>query len=124
MTERREFVCIGCPIGCPLQLTHEGPNIVEVEGHECGRGAKYARQEFVDPRRSFSTTVPICGARWVRLPVKLSRPVPKEKILEVAKLIHALRVDAPVSVGQVLLRDVLGEPGIEVVSSRSMPRLD
>jgi CxxC motif-containing protein len=124
MTERREFVCIGCPIGCPLQLTHEGTTIVEVEGHECGRGAKYARQEFVDPRRALSTTVAIRGARWIRLPVKVSRPVPKEKVLEVARLIHQLRVEAPVSVGQVLLRDLLGEPGVEVVATRSMPRLD
>jgi CxxC motif-containing protein len=56
--------------------------------------------------------------------VKVSRPVPKEKVLEVARLIHQLRVEAPVSVGQVLLRDLLGEPGVEVVATRSMPRLD
>ena len=37
-------------------------------------GAKYARQEFTDPRRSLSTTVAIAGARWARLPVKTTRP--------------------------------------------------
>jgi CxxC motif-containing protein len=121
MSERKEFVCIGCPMGCPLQLTHEGRTIVTVEGNQCGRGSKYAKQEFTDPRRSLSTTVLVRGGLWARLPVKVSKPVPKERVREVAALIHGLRVEAPVSMGEVLLRNVLGEPGIDVVATRSMP---
>lgn len=123
MSEVEKFVCIGCPVGCPLQLTHEGREITEVEGNACNRGAKYARQEFIDPRRSMSTTVRIEGARWRRLPVKVSKPIPKERVIEAARLIHRLRVEAPVSSGQVLIVDFLGEPGVEVVACRTMVRL-
>jgi CxxC motif-containing protein len=120
-TER--YVCLGCPLGCPLELVHEGDQIVEVSGQRCTRGAKYARQEFTDPRRNLSTTVAIAGALWARLPVKVSQPLPKERVMEAARAIHALRVEAPVRMGQVLMQDVLGEPGAQVVATRSMERL-
>ncbi len=122
MTGVREFVCIGCPIGCPLVLTHEGREVLEVQGNACDRGAKYARQEFTDPRRALSTTVSIRGAACARLPVKVTKPIPKDRVRDAARLIHALRVDAPVERGRVLLRDLLGEPGTDVVACRAMAR--
>jgi CxxC motif-containing protein len=124
MSDTRGFVCVGCPIGCPLQLEHEGTTIIEISGNECKRGAKYARQEFTDPRRAVSTTVVIHGARWRRLPVRVTAPVPKERVMEAARAIHAVSVTAPVALGQVLLSGLLGEAGIDVVAARSMERFD
>jgi CxxC motif-containing protein len=123
MSDVSTFVCIGCPIGCPLQLTHEGTEILEIQGYDCDRGAKYAKQEFTDPRRALSTTAAIVGGRWPRLPVKVTRPIPKGRVLEAARLIHRLRVEAPVQRGAVLLQDLFGESGIAVVASRSMERV-
>jgi CxxC motif-containing protein len=123
VTETRAFVCIACPIGCPLVLTHEGREVIEIHGNECDRGAKYARQELVDPRRALSTTVAISGARWPRLPVKATRPVPKARVREAVGRLRALRVEAPVERGRVLLRDLLGEPGNDVVACRGMARV-
>jgi len=123
MTETRRLTCIGCPIGCPLRLEHDGAVIKEVSGNECDRGAKYARQEFTDPRRSLSTTVAISGARWPRLPVKVSGPVEKDKVLEAVRKIHALKLEAPIQKGQILIRDLMGEKDLHVVASRSMQRI-
>ncbi|HPV03407.1 MAG TPA: DUF1667 domain-containing protein [Myxococcota bacterium] len=123
MSDSKNFTCIGCPIGCPLQLTHEGRDILEIEGHQCNRGAKYAQQEFRDPRRFLSTTVAIEGARWKRLPVKVTAPVPKDRVVEAAVEIHRLSVSAPVALGQVLIRDLLGEKGVDVVATRTMQRV-
>jgi CxxC motif-containing protein len=122
MSDTKSFTCIGCPIGCPLQLTHEGREIVEIEGASCNRGAKYAQQEFTDPRRGMSTTIAIDGARYPRLPVRVTSPIPKDRVLEAARLIHRLRARAPVRRGDVLLDDLLGEPGVQVVATRSMGR--
>lgn len=124
LIEIKEYICIGCPVGCPLQLEHEENLIKEVSGYECNRGAKYARQEFTDPRRSISTTVSISGAIRPRLPVKVSGAVHKDRVLEAARKIHEIEVAAPVYMGQVLLKDLLGEKGIDVVASRSMKRVD
>jgi CxxC motif-containing protein len=125
MPERQvqKYVCINCPIGCPLRLVHEGDSIVEIEGQECNRGAKYAKQEFTDPRRTFATTVPIEGALYARLPVKLTAPLPKQHIMAAMGEIRKLSVKAPVQLGLVLLRDVVGVPGVDVVASRTLPRV-
>ncbi|MBW1881330.1 MAG: DUF1667 domain-containing protein [Deltaproteobacteria bacterium] len=123
MPETTTITCINCPVGCPLQLLHEGDELIEVEGFDCKRGKKYGRQEFVDPRRTFSTTIWIEGARWARVPVKLTAPVPKDRIMEAARAVHTLRVRAPVQMGDVLLRDLIGEEGVDVVITRSMDRL-
>jgi CxxC motif-containing protein len=120
-TER--YTCLGCPMGCPLELVHEGDTIVDVSGQRCTRGAKYARQEFIAPQRNLSTTVAIAGARYARLPVKVSQPLPKERVMEAARAIHSVRVQAPVRLGQVLLEDLLGLPGAAVVATRSMERV-
>ena len=123
MARAKEFTCIGCPIGCPLQLVHKGRIIAEISGYECDRGAKYAKQEFTDPRRELSTTVEIVGARWKRLPVKVTGPVEKGRILEAARKIHELQVKAPVKLGQMLIEDFLGQKGIDVVACRSMEKM-
>ena len=120
MAKAKKYTCIGCPIGCPLQLVHRGDKITEISGYECDRGAKYAKQEFTDPRRELSTTVEIVGARWKRLPVKVTGPVEKGRILEAAREIHTLRVKAPVKLGQVLIEGFLGQKGIDVVACRTM----
>lgn len=120
MVKAKEYTCIGCPIGCPLQLVHKGGKITEISGNECDRGAKYAKQEFTDPRRELSTTIEVVGARWKRLPVKVTGPVEKGRILEAARKIHELKVKAPVKIGKVLLKDLLGEKGIDVVACRTM----
>ena len=120
MAKAKQFTCIGCPIGCPLQLVHEGSKITEISGNECDRGAKYAKQEFIDPRRELSTTMEITGARWRRIPVKVTGPVEKGRVLEAARRIHAVHATAPVKIGQVLIKDFLGEKGIDVVACRTM----
>jgi CxxC motif-containing protein len=124
MASAQQYTCIGCPIGCPLQLVHEGGEIMEISGYECNRGAKYAKQEFTDPRRELSTTVEIAGSRWKRLPVKVTGPVEKGRVIEAARKIHRLKVNAPVRLGQVLIKDFLGEKGIDVIACRSMENIN
>ena len=119
-----QFVCVGCPIGCPLQLEHRGDQILEVSGNECNRGAKYAQQEFTDPRRALSTTVAISDALWARLPVKTTGAVPKDRVMEAARLIHGIKATAPVAIGDILLEDLLGEADNHVIATRSMAFLD
>lgn len=122
MPEVERYTCLGCPIGCALELEHDGSEIVEVRGNRCERGTKYARQEFTDPRRAMSTTVAISGARWARLPVKVTRPIPKDRVREAAHLLHRMQIEAPVRLGDVLAENFLGEPGIAVVATRTMER--
>ena len=47
--ERKELICIGCPMGCPVTVEMNGENVVSVTGNTCPRGERYARKEVTDP---------------------------------------------------------------------------
>jgi CxxC motif-containing protein len=115
------YLCIGCPLGCRLEVDDdELHHIVEVRGYDCKRGNEYARQEHTDPRRMVTTSITIHDGLWARLPVKTTIAVPKQSVKAVNSVIQSLRVTAPIKLGEVLLRDVLGT-GADVVATRDMP---
>jgi len=115
-----DLTCICCPHGCPLKVVKEGDKVVSVSGNSCSRGAAFGEQEVIDPRRVFSTTVPIEGAICGKIPVKLTQQFPKTRLIEAAFEIQKLRLKAPVKVGQVLIKDLLGEKGCNVVACRTL----
>ena len=45
--EKRELVCIGCPLGCPLTVELDGDEVVSVSGNTCKRGDVYARKAIM-----------------------------------------------------------------------------
>jgi CxxC motif-containing protein len=118
--EVTHYLCTGCPLGCRLEVEHEGDEIVEIRGFSCKRGKTFAEQEFSDPRRSVSTTVRVEGGRWARLPVKTAAQIPKDRVEELCDTLHELTLEAPVRMGDVVLEDALGT-GVDVVASRDMP---
>ena len=122
MVEKKHLTCIGCPMGCPLELTIVDGEIREITGNDCKRGEDYARQEYTDPRRMVSTTMSCNSGLWPRLPVKTAAAVPKNKVMAVAQVLHTLEIEAPVQIGDVILDDV-AETGIAVIATRSLPRI-
>jgi CxxC motif-containing protein len=115
------YLCIGCPLGCRLEVAVDAENQpVEVRGFSCKRGKDYALQEHTGAQRIVTTTVALAGGSWPRLPVKTDRPVPKNMVVEISRALRRVRVRAPVSMGQVIVLDVLGA-GADVVATRAMP---
>ncbi len=114
------YLCIGCPLGCRLEVEQDDTDtIVEVRGWSCKKGDRYGRQEHVDPRRMVTTTVRIDGAALARLPVKTSGEVPKALVAEVCRQLRGVSVEAPVSIGDVIARDIAGT-GADIVATRDM----
>ena len=95
-------VCIICPKGCELEGETDGQEILSLEGASCPRG-----RELRDPRRTITSTVLVEGGESPLVSVRLSAPVPKNQIFAVMEAIRRLRVVAPVSLGEVLLPDLL-----------------
>jgi butyrate kinase len=52
-----------------------------VIGNSCERGFAYGLAEVNHPTRTLTTTVRIDGAMHCRLPVKTSKPIPKEEMM-------------------------------------------
>ena len=107
MTERM-MTCVACPLGCQLTVTLNDSEVVSVTGNTCKRGDAYARTEITCPTRSLTTTVRCEGGMHSVVPVKSSIPVPKDKLLECMQVINSVCVKAPVSIGQVIIQNILG----------------
>jgi CxxC motif-containing protein len=102
----RNLTCIVCPLGCSLKVELDGKNVVSVSGNTCKRGEVYAHNECTNPQRTVTTTVK-CSDGSV-IPVKTDTTIPKEKMEECVKIINTTVADLPISVGDVIIKDVFG----------------
>ncbi|RLF81320.1 molybdopterin oxidoreductase [Thermococci archaeon] len=121
MSEKVEILCIRCPKGCMLTVTVRGDEIL-VEGNDCPVGEKYGIEEIKNPKRIVTSTVRILNAKYPRLPVRTAEPVPQEKIKDVIDALKEVVVEAPVKMGQVILKNV-GNTGVDVIAERDMERV-
>jgi len=116
--ETREMICIVCPMGCEMEVTVDGKNVIQVANNQCPRGEKYAREETSDPRRILTTTVRVAQSKAHRLlPVRTKEAIPKHLLADAMSFLSRLEVDTPVSRGQAVVRNLLGT-GIDVIASR------
>ena len=114
------YLCIGCPLGCRLEVEeNDAHEIVEVRGHHCRKGDRFARQEHVDPRRMLTTTVAVRHGRFPRLPVRTTDTIPKDLVTPLCERLRTIEVTAPIAMGDVVLGDALGT-GVDVVASRDL----
>ena len=97
--EKRELICIGCPMGCPLTVTLDGGAVVTVQGNTCPRGDAYARREVTAPTRIVTTTVRVTGGALPAVSCKTRSDIPKEKIFDVVRALKSVVVPAPVHIG-------------------------
>jgi len=118
MTEK--IICITCPKGCTLDITREGQTVLKVDGSGCKRGQEYVRRELLDPRRMVATTMSVLGSTHPVLPVYTSGPFPKPRIRELLASLREVQLQAPIKMGDIVMKDALGE-GIDILASRDMP---
>jgi CxxC motif-containing protein len=111
------YTCIVCPNGCDIEAETNGTDIISLEGAQCEQGREYLIQELRDPQRNIASSVLVDGGELPLVSVRLSASIPKNRIFDVMETIRALRVSAPVRLGDVLLADVLGL-GCDVVATR------
>lgn len=114
-----ELTCIGCPLGCPLAVTMENNEVVEVKGNTCPKGAIYAKKEVTNPTRIVTSTVRVTGGSSPMVNVKTASDIPKGKIFECVEALKEIVLVAPVKIGDVVLDDVAGT-GVAVVAARNV----
>lgn len=114
--EKRELICIGCPLGCMVTVTMENGVVTAVEGNTCKRGDDYARKEVTNPTRIVTSTVMVQGGSDVTVAVKTRTDVPKDKIFDCVKALKGITVKAPVHIGDVIVADVAGT-GVDIVAT-------
>ena len=98
------LTCVECPLGCDVEVTVDGTNVIEVKGNTCPRGLMYAKNEVTCPMRVLTTTVKTDDGRLVS--VKTDKPVKKADMFIVMEKINKVVAKAPVCIGDVLVVDI------------------
>jgi len=114
------LTCILCPVGCELE-TERTADGLQVRGNQCEKGIGFAEEEILHPMRNLATSVPLRGTASQMVSVRLSGPVPRDKIFPILAEIGKLRPKPPIRRGLVLIPNVLGT-GVDVVSTRTINR--
>ena len=116
--EKKQMVCICCPLGCMLSVTMEEENI-NVTGNSCPRGNTYAIAEMTDPRRIVTSTVRVKGCNTPLVSVKTKMGIPKHKVMQCIEELASIELQAPVKTGDVVKADIAGT-GIDVIATKNI----
>lgn len=118
---KRTFTCIVCPNGCEIEAEYESAEVLSVSGNLCPKGKTYVTQELVDPRRTIATSVRVLGGTLPLVSVRLTGAIPKARIFDVMKEIDRQTLTAPVRIGDVVIKNVLGLDS-DVIATKNIER--
>lgn len=110
----KEFICIVCPRGCHINVDDEG----NITGNSCPRGYNYVKQELIDPKRTITSTVKVSNREHTFCPVKTSTNIKKGNIFSLMEKIKDVRVEAPIRMHQVIIKDV--EEGVDLIATKEI----
>ena len=111
----KELTCIICPRGCRLTIDENN----NVTGNTCPRGKDYAISEMTNPVRTITSSVRVINREDTLVSVKTSGPIPKGKIMEVMAEINKITVKAPIKIGDIAKKDILGL-GVDIVITKNI----
>ena len=99
--EKRNLTCIGCPMGCQITVEFEGEEVL-----------------VTHPERTVTSTVVVVGGAKERTSVKTNANIPKDKIFQCMDEINKVRAEAPLKIGDVVIKDVCGT-GVDVIVTKN-----
>jgi len=118
--EKKHVVCVICPIGCEIDVVHDGDKIVSMEGNKCEKAQEFVRQELIEPMRILTTTVRLEGARLPVIPVRTDKPVPKRLFPRILRQLKGIELQAPVNMLDVVVENIAGTGG-NIIATRTVP---
>lgn len=117
--ENREIICIGCPMGCPLEVKMEKGKVIKVTGNTCKRGETYAQKECTNPTRILTSTVSVKDGIEAVVPVKTESDIPKEKIFQSMKDLKNVVVKAPIHMGDIIVKNIAGT-SVNIIATKEI----
>lgn len=116
----KKDTCIICPNGCEICTQVENGEIVSIQGALCKKGEHYVRQELTSPMRNIASSVLVHHGQIPLVSVRLTAPIPKDRIFDAMREIRKIRLDAPVKAGQVIIQNLLGLDS-DVIATKHVP---
>lgn len=115
----KKLTCIVCPIGCEVTVDYSGKKIRKISGAKCLRGEDYVQDEIISPTRTLTTTLRVIGGDEPLVSARSNKPIPKNKIKSAVKKLSKIKVKAPIEVGDVLMKNILGLKA-DVIATKSV----
>ncbi len=115
------IVCVQCPVGCKIKFELVDGQIAKVDGNKCPKGLDYLKDELADPKRIVPTSVRVINGEYELVSVKTSKPISKKYIPLLMDTLKNIRLNAPVKVGDVVLKNFMNT-GVDVVATRSVSK--
>lgn len=103
-------------MGCHMELMLCDGNILEIKGNTCKRGASYAKDEIICPKRTLTSTVKT--DKGTMLSVKTESAIPLKKMTQAMKELSEITAKTPVKIGDVILEDICGT-GVRVIATKN-----
>ena len=103
----KKMICIECPSGCVLEADMSSKP-AKITGNLCPKGIKYAISEIENPKRILTSSVLTEGLALKMVPVRTNGPIPKKDLFKAMEEIKKIRLRKAVSVGDVIIEDLLG----------------
>ena len=119
MTEMRELICINCPLGCGLTVTMKDGEVVKVEGNTCPKGEAYGKKEVTNPTRIVTSTVRVSGGLMPVGSVETAADIPKEKIMDCARVLKDVKFQETVDIGDVVRENICGT-GVYIIATKKV----
>jgi CxxC motif-containing protein len=117
--KKRTLTCVVCPNGCELEVCLDKNNQVNVKGTDCKRGYEWAKQELINPRRTIASNILVDNGDWPLVSVRTDKPIFLSDIAKVMETIKAIRVQAPVKLGDVLIANA-ADTGASIIATRNV----
>lgn len=120
MSREEELVCIICPASCTLKVTVQDNKVVKVEGNLCPRGVEFAKNEISNPLRYVMSVVKVKGGDLPTVSVVTRNPVPKNCIWQIMEALAKIEVEAPVEIGDVIIKNICGT---DIIATRRAKKI-
>lgn len=117
--EKRELTCIGCPLGCSLEVEMDNEKVIKVTGNSCNIGHDYGIKECTNPTRIVTTTVFVEKGQDPVVSVKTETDIPKDKIFDLIKALKDIKVKAPINIGDVIVSNILNTV-VNIVATKNV----
>jgi CxxC motif-containing protein len=106
-----------------MEVKYTNKHINSLKGHQCNKGKVYTQEELYNPKRTLTTTVKVDQGVIPLVSVRTDRPIPKKLIFPIINEISQLTIEAPVELGDILLKNVQNT-GANIIATKTVGRGD
>ena len=118
----KELICINCPMGCHLSVDDSNKSNIIVTGNTCPRGKTYGINEVLHPLRMVTSSVRVLNGVNNVVSIKTKEAISKELIFEALNKLKEIEVEAPIKIGDIIVKNILNT-NVDIVATSNVERI-